>query len=174
MAQNKKAFKNRVTMLGFFLGLSLSCIHHVILSTSASWHECSLSSLFVLVFNSAAAFATHLVPLSWNSELSVRSAQWDATITSFSFILPNPTDGLRSHEGISAPHPVLPLPLFLWLSLSLSLWDISYHPISPLISTEWLNNRALGNNCSDQTPTIWKHLSNRMLTFCVEWSEISL
>lgn len=53
--------------------------------------------------------------------LSVSRTQCDVTITSFSFILPNLTDGSCSHEGISAPHPISSLSLFLFPSLPLFL-----------------------------------------------------
>lgn len=49
------------------------------------------------------------------SEQSVSSAQCDATKTFFSFILPNLTDGSCSHEGVSAPHPILSFPLSFFL-----------------------------------------------------------
>lgn len=54
------------------------------------------------------------------SAQSVSSAQCDATITSFSFVLPNLTDGSRSHEGISAPHPVLSFSFSFSLHFSVS------------------------------------------------------
>lgn len=57
------------------------------------------------------AFDRHLCTVV--QKQSVSGAQCDVTITYFSFVLPNLTDGSCSHEGISAPHP----PLSLWVFL---------------------------------------------------------
>ncbi len=79
---------------------------------------------FSLLNSKAVLQALWQTPLYRSAKISaqsVSSAQCDATITSFSFILPNLTDGSRSHEGISAPHPILSFSFSLSLCLSLSL-----------------------------------------------------